>query len=266
MRRHRTTARGGISLLLLLGLSAGVAAASPSPAQYPGQDGPGRKGVKPHAPAASTKPAAVKRRPLGFLVVGRVQYTNDFGAPRPQGPHEGTPVSQPPAARSPVATEAGLRSSSESTPRRPAACSTCTGKSGTTYLYIHLNNDLTNPLTKPWQTRRRAASYGPGLKDGAKRYRPASCSASSATPATPTAPRHPSPFRGTPPRRGRGQSVQVLEPRLPAAVRRAPREGSSLFRRDAPYGRVDGARPRPATSATLKIDVKTLRVAGPAAS
>ena len=45
MRRHRTTARGGISLLLLLGLSAGVAAASPN--GYPGQDGPGPGRISP---------------------------------------------------------------------------------------------------------------------------------------------------------------------------------------------------------------------------
>jgi hypothetical protein len=92
--------------LLLLGLSAGVAAASPNPGQYPGQDGPGRKGVKPHAPAPSTKPAAVNASRFVFPVVGRVQYTNDWGAPRPQGRHEGNDIMAPRRALA-VATEAG---------------------------------------------------------------------------------------------------------------------------------------------------------------
>ena len=151
--------------MLLLGLSAGVAAASPSPTQYPGQDGPGRKGVKPHAPAASTKPAAVSAARFVFPVVGRVQYTNDFGAPRPQGPHEGNDIMAPRRALA-VATEAGkIKFWTHSA---TAGCMLYLyGKSGTTYLYIHLNNDVTNHNDNRGKCV-AGTSYAPGLRDGAK--------------------------------------------------------------------------------------------------
>ena len=151
--------------MLLLGFSAGVAAASSSPTQYPGLDGPGRKGVKPHAPAASTKPAAVSAARFVFPVVGRVQYTNDFGAPRPQGPHEGNDIMAPRRALA-VATEAGkIKFWTHSA---TAGCMLYLyGKSGTTYLYIHLNNDLTNGNDNRGKCV-AGTSYAPGLKDGAK--------------------------------------------------------------------------------------------------
>src|SRR4051812_12087229 len=107
MRRHRTTARGGISLLLLLGFSAGVAAASSG--NYPGQDGPGPKGHKPSAASQATKPTATPSPTtrLIFPLVGPAQYHNDFGEPRPIGHEEGndiltprhTPVVAPEAAK-----------------------------------------------------------------------------------------------------------------------------------------------------------------------
>ena len=151
--------------MLLLGFSAGVAAASPSPTQYPGQDGPGRKGVKPHAPAASTKPAAVSAARFVFPVVGRVQYTNDFGAPRPQGPHEGNDIMAPRRALA-VATEAG-KIKFWTTSAQAGCMLYLYGDSGTTYLYIHLNNDLTNRNDNRGKCV-AGTSYAPGLKDGAK--------------------------------------------------------------------------------------------------
>jgi len=76
-----------------------------------------------------------------FPVVGRVQYTNDFGAARPQGPHEGNDIMAPRRALA-VATEAGKVKFW--THSATAGCMLYLyGKSGTTYLYIHLNNDLT---------------------------------------------------------------------------------------------------------------------------
>ena len=130
-----------------------------------GQDGPGRKGVKPHAPAASTKPAAVSAARFVFPVVGRVQYTNDFGAARPQGPHEGNDIMAPRRALA-VATEAGkIKFWTHSA---AAGCMLYLyGKSGTTYLYIHLNNDLTNGNDNRGKCV-AGTSYAPGLKDGAK--------------------------------------------------------------------------------------------------
>ena len=151
--------------MLLLGLTAGVAAASPNPTQYPGQDGPGPKRVKPHAPTATTKPAAVSAARFVFPVVGRVQYTNDWGAPRPQGRHEGNDIMAPRRALA-VATEAGKVKFW--THSATAGCMLYLyGKSGTTYLYIHLNNDLTNGNDNRGKCV-AGTSYAPGLKDGAK--------------------------------------------------------------------------------------------------
>ena len=100
-----------------------------------------------------------------FPVVGRVQYTNDFGAPRPQGPHEGNDIMAPRRALA-VATEAGkIKFWTHSA---TAGCMLYLyGKSGTTYLYIHLNNDLTNRNDNRGKCV-AGTSYAPGLKDGAK--------------------------------------------------------------------------------------------------
>jgi hypothetical protein len=114
MRSHRTTARRILFLAAGLGLVAGTAAA-----------------------ATSGKPPAH----IIFPVVGQVQYIDDFGQPRPGGPHQGNDLMA--AKRSPaVAAEAGkvkywTRSAA-------AGCMLYLyGQSGTTYYYIHLNNDLT---------------------------------------------------------------------------------------------------------------------------
>jgi hypothetical protein len=167
MRRHRTTARGGISLLLLLGLSAGVAVASPG--NYPGLDGPGPHPRKPSAATPSTKPTA-KPSPktrLLFPLVGPAQYHNDFGEARPIGHEEGndiltprhTPVVAPENATVKFWTDSG------------AGCMLYLyGKSGTTYLYLHLNNDVSkNPNTNDNRGKCKAGrSYAPSLKDGQK--------------------------------------------------------------------------------------------------
>jgi hypothetical protein len=76
-----------------------------------------------------------------FPVVGPVKYTNDFGAPRGQGGHRGNDLMA--AKRSPaVAAEAGKVK--YWTTSGAAGCMLhLYGESGTTYYYIHLNNDLT---------------------------------------------------------------------------------------------------------------------------
>jgi len=151
--------------VLLLCLSAGAAAATPT--LYPGVDGTGRFGVKPHATpgSTSTKPAAVDSSRFVFPVVGRVQYTNDYGAPRPQGRHEGNDIMAPRRALA-VAAEAGkIKFWTHSA---TAGCMLYLyGKSGTTYLYIHLNNDLTNHNDNRGKCV-AGTSYAPGLKDGQK--------------------------------------------------------------------------------------------------
>lgn len=115
MRRHRTTARGFLFLTALLSFAAGAAAAS----------------------AAKGKPPAH----IVFPVVGQASYTDDFGAARGQGVHRGNDVIA--AKRSPaVAAEAGKVK--YWTTSSAAGCMLYLyGESGTTYLYIHLNNDLT---------------------------------------------------------------------------------------------------------------------------
>jgi hypothetical protein len=148
---------------LLLGVSAGIAAASSG--QYPGQDGPGPRAAKPSGVKPATKPASVTASRIVFPVLGRVQYTNDFGAPRPQGRHEGNDVMAPRRALA-VAAEAGKVKFW--THSATAGCMLYLyGKSGTTYLYIHLNNDLTNHNDNRGKCV-AGTSYAPGLKDGQK--------------------------------------------------------------------------------------------------
>jgi len=115
MRRHRTTARGLLFLAATLGLVAGSAA---------------------HAAVSAPPPEHII-----FPLVGPVKYTNDFGAPRGQGGHQGNDLVA--AKRSPaVAAEAGKVK--YWTTSGAAGCMLYLyGDSGTTYYYIHLNNDLT---------------------------------------------------------------------------------------------------------------------------
>jgi hypothetical protein len=79
--------------------------------------------------------------PLLFPVVGPVTYTNDFGQPRPGGPHQGNDLLG--TKRAPVvAVEAGTVE--YWTTSAGAGCMLyLKGDSGTMYEYIHLNNDLT---------------------------------------------------------------------------------------------------------------------------
>lgn len=113
MRRHRTTARGVICLAVMLGVVAGTAtAAAPKVPEH-----------------------------IIFPVVGKVQYTDDFGAPRGGGAHQGNDLMA--AKRSPaVAAEAG-RVKYWTTSAAAGCMLYLYGESGTMYYYIHLNNDLT---------------------------------------------------------------------------------------------------------------------------
>jgi peptidase M23-like protein len=136
MRRHRTTARG-VFLAVILGIVAGTAT------------------------------AAVPKVPehIIFPVVGKVQYIDDFGAPRPGGAHQGNDLMA--AKKSPaVAAEAGKVK--YWTTSSAAGCMLYLyGDSGTTYLYIHLNNDLTMKNDNRGSCV-AGVSYAPGLKDGAR--------------------------------------------------------------------------------------------------
>jgi hypothetical protein len=117
---HRTTARG-LLLTLLLGLTAGSAAALP-----------------PELPPAPTKVTQGAPK-FVFPVVGPARYISDFGAPRSQGPHEGTDIMSVRWAPA-VAVESGKV---EFNSGGWGCMLYLYGDSGAKYLYIHLNNDLT---------------------------------------------------------------------------------------------------------------------------
>jgi hypothetical protein len=78
---------------------------------------------------------------LVFPVVAKVSYQDDFGDPRWQGRHEGNDLMA--AKRSPVvAVEPGRVV--KYTASRSAGCMLYLyGRSGTSYMYVHLNNDRT---------------------------------------------------------------------------------------------------------------------------
>jgi peptidoglycan LD-endopeptidase LytH len=156
MRRHRTTARG-VLLLAIVGLTAGPAAGMPDAGYVP-------KRVK-----AATGAAQQQQQPAGkrmiFPVLGKFRYGNDYGDPRGQGAHQGIDIVAPRKALA-IAAETG-RVKFHVTSSRAGCMLYLNGDSGTTYLYIHLNNDLgmTNDNRggcKP------GVSFAPGLKSGMK--------------------------------------------------------------------------------------------------
>ncbi len=133
----RTTARGLLLTVIGLLLTAGAAAASPS--------------------------AQVPR--LVFPILGSATYTDDFGDPRGQGGHEGNDLMAPRRALV-LAAEAGTVKF-HTTSARAGCMLYLNGKSGTEYLYIHLNNDLTDGNDNQGRCVPGVA-YAKGLKDGAK--------------------------------------------------------------------------------------------------
>jgi hypothetical protein len=150
MRRRRTTARG-ILLLAIVGLTAGPAAAIPDP------------GVLPKKAKAATTVEQPAGKRIIFPVLGKARYFNDFGAPRSQGSHQGNDIMAPRKSLA-LAAEAGRVKFHISSAN--AGCMLYLyGVSGTTYLYIHLNNDL--GMTN--DNRGRCApgiAFAPGLKSG----------------------------------------------------------------------------------------------------
>jgi peptidoglycan LD-endopeptidase LytH len=152
MRRHRTTARA-LLLVAAFGLTAGPAVAVRDPGQ------PAK------AAAAAANDKAVQGERIIFPVLGKFRYGNDFGDARGNGRHEGIDIVAPRKALA-VAAEAG-RVKYHVTSARAGCMLYLHGDSGTTYLYIHLNNDLgtTN------DNRGRCipgVAYAPGLKSGAR--------------------------------------------------------------------------------------------------
>ena len=133
MRRPRTTARGLFFVACLLGLVAATAV------------------------GAARKPPR-----LIFPVLGRASYIDDFGSPRAQGRHQGIDIMAPRKAIA-LAAEAGrVKFWSGS-----GCMLYLLGASGTKYMYVHLNNDLTRGNDNRGKCVSGTA-YARDLKDGAK--------------------------------------------------------------------------------------------------
>jgi murein DD-endopeptidase MepM/ murein hydrolase activator NlpD len=115
------------------------------------------------ASASAATTGAVPR--LVFPVLGEARYGDDFGDPRGQGGHEGNDIMAP--WRAPIlAAEAGTVRF-HTTSSRAGCMLYLNGKSGTQYLYVHLNNDLTDANDNRG-TCVAGIAYAKGLKDGAK--------------------------------------------------------------------------------------------------
>src|SRR5881398_2430999 len=113
-RRWITAARGVLLLVLAFGLAASASAANP------------KKGVVPT---------------LIFPVAGDVTYVDDFGQPRPGGPHQGNDLMG--VKKTPVVAVESGKVTFWTTSANAGCMLYLYGDSGTMYEYIHLNNDLT---------------------------------------------------------------------------------------------------------------------------
>ena len=146
MRDHRTTARGAFLLLCLIASS--LVAASVS-----------------HALDNPVPPSAAVDQPIVFPIVGAAKYFADWGAPRGQGRHQGNDILT--TWRSPAVAAEDGKLKFWTTSSRAGCMLYLYGASGTTYLYIHLNNDLTAKHDNRGKCVPGVA-YASGLKDGAR--------------------------------------------------------------------------------------------------
>src|SRR3954466_1156707 len=137
MRRHRTTARGVLLLLCLLGIAVPASAAPPK-----------------KAPAVPT---------LVFPVAGPTTYIDDFGQPRAGGTHQGNDLLA--TKKTPVVAVESGKIKFWTTSASAGCMLYLYGASGTMYEYIHLNNDLTKGNDNKGKCV-GGVSYAPGLVDG----------------------------------------------------------------------------------------------------
>ncbi|MEX2212112.1 MAG: M23 family metallopeptidase [Gaiellaceae bacterium] len=115
--------------------------------------------------ATFAAPASAKVPRLIFPVVGPSNFTNDFGAPRGSGRHEGNDIMAPKRAAA-VAVESGTVRL-WTTSARAGCMLYLHGDSGTSYLYIHLNNDRTLKNDNAGSCVPGIA-YARGLENGAR--------------------------------------------------------------------------------------------------
>ncbi len=132
MLSHRTTARG-VLLLLLIGVFTGTA----------------------HAGVPMV---------TAFPVVGNVNYTDDFGDPRPQGRHEGNDIMS--VRHQPAVAFVAGRVQKWTGSGSYATCMLYLhAENGMTYVYIHLNNDL-GPSNDNEGHCKNGVSWAKGLDNG----------------------------------------------------------------------------------------------------
>jgi hypothetical protein len=114
------------------------------------------------------KAAAGSKQPpdtIVFPVLGPTSYIDDFGQPRAGGPHQGIDMLAPKRALALAAEPGKVKFWTHSA---SAGCMLYLyGASGTTYYYIHLNNDLTKANDNRGKCVAGTA-YASGLKNGAK--------------------------------------------------------------------------------------------------
>jgi murein DD-endopeptidase MepM/ murein hydrolase activator NlpD len=108
--------------------------------------------------AASAKPPAR----IVFPLIGPAVFTDDFGDGRSQGAHEGNDIL---AARRALAVAAEAGTVRFWTSAQAGCMLYLYGASGTTYLYIHLNNDRGSGNDNRGSCLPGTA-YASGLKDG----------------------------------------------------------------------------------------------------
>ncbi len=135
MGRHRTTARGAL-LLLTLALCTGAASAA-------------SHGVD----------------PIVFPIVGPAEYGHNYGDPRPNGRHAGIDIMTSWRSAAVAAEDGTVKL--WTTSARAGCMLYLYGESGTTYLYIHLNNDLTARRDNRGSCVPGVA-YAPGLANGTR--------------------------------------------------------------------------------------------------
>jgi hypothetical protein len=138
MSLRPTAARGILLLLLLLGLAGSALAANP------------KKGAVPT---------------LIFPVAGDVTYIDDFGQARPGGTHQGNDLMG--VKKTPVVAVESGKIEFWTTSANAGCMLYLYGDSGTSYNYIHLNNDLTMKNDNRGKCVPGVA-YARGLKDGAR--------------------------------------------------------------------------------------------------
>ena len=156
MPSPRTTARAVIVVAALFAAAGSASATTDNLPPPPG--GPPAKGPQPSLPPPPKKAGII------FPVVGPVDYRDDFGEPRPGGPHQGNDIMAPKRALA-VAAEAG-KVKFWTTSASAVCMLYLYGRSGTTYLYIHLNNDLTTGNDNRGRCVPGTA-YATGLRSGA---------------------------------------------------------------------------------------------------